>query len=222
MEPTKSPAQSIHWSLWFGLALLALTVAVIVMLFQLKRDFAARQQQLPVIHALAPFTLTNQAAQPVTLDTFRGRPWVADIIFTRCAGPCPVMTRQMRELQDALPADSRAQLVTLTTEPDYDTPPVLQTYAAKFGADPARWQLLTGDKTVVANVAIDGLKLTTIAKPPAERTDPADLFVHSTIFVLVDKLGRLRGSFETQGDHVTWPEVKQRILAAVKQLEQEP
>ena len=64
--------------------------------------------------------------------------------------------------------------------------------------------------------------LTTIAKPPEERTDPADLFVHSTIFVVVDKLGRLRGAFETQGDHVSWPEVKQRILAAVKQLEQEP
>jgi len=99
---------------------------------------------------------------------------------------------------------------------------VLQTYAAKFGADPARWQYLTGDKVAVANLAIDGLKLTAIAKPPAERTDAADLFVHSTIFVVVDKLGRLRGAFETQGDHVSWPEVKQRILAAVKQLEQEP
>jgi protein SCO1/2 len=99
---------------------------------------------------------------------------------------------------------------------------VLQTYAAKFGANPARWQFLTGDKRGVANVAIDGLKLTTLAKPPEERTDPEDLFVHSTIFVVVDKLGRLRGSFETQGDHVSWPEVKQRILAAVKQLEQEP
>lgn len=217
-----SPTRTVHWSLWFGLALLALTVAVIVMLFQLKRDYVARQQQLPVIHTLAPFTLTNQAAQPVTLDTFRGRPWVADIIFTRCAGPCPVMTRQMRELQDALPSDSRAQLVTLTTDADYDTPTVLQTYAAKFGANPARWQFLTGDKAAVANVAIDGLKLTTIAKPPEERTDPADLFVHSTIFVVVDKLGRLRGAFETQGDHLQWPEVKQRILAAVKQLEQEP
>jgi protein SCO1/2 len=222
MEPTNSPAHRPHWSLWFGLALLALTAAAIVLLFQLKRDFVARQQQLPVIHTLAPFALTNQAAQPVTLDTFRGRPWVADIIFTRCAGPCPVMTRQMRELQDALPSGSPAQLVTLTTDADYDTPAVLQAYAAKFGADPARWQFLTGGQVAVANLAIDGLKLTAIAKLPEERTDPADLFVHSTIFVVVDKLGRLRGAFETQGDHVQWPEVKQRLLAAVQQLEQEP
>ncbi|MFN3407857.1 MAG: SCO family protein [Limisphaerales bacterium] len=222
MEPAPSAPKSAPWTLWFGLALLAVTVAVIVALFQLKRDYVARQNTLPVIHTLAPFTLTNQAGQPVTLDTLRGRVWVGDIIFTRCAGPCPIMTRQMRELQDALPRDSRAALVTLTTDADYDTPEVLAAYAAKFGADPARWQFLTGDKVAVANLAIDGLKLTTLAKPPEERTDPADLFVHATIFVVVDKLGRLRGSFETQGDHVNWPEVKQRILAAVKQLEQEP
>lgn len=222
MESKPATASGFNWSLWAGLAMIAVTLAVIVVLFQLKRDLTNRPDPLPVIQTLAAFNLTNQAAQPVTLDTLRGRPWVADIIFTRCAGPCPAMTRHMRELQDALPSQSRAQLVTLTTDADYDTPAVLAKYAAKFGANPARWHFLTGDKTVVANVAIDGLKLTTLAKPPEERTDPADLFVHSTIFVVVDKLGRLRGAFETQGDHVSWPEVKQRILAALQQLENEP
>lgn len=222
MESAPSAPKSVNWTLWFGLALLAVTVAVIVVLFQLKRDYVARQNTLPVIQTLAPFTLTNQAGQTVTLDSLRGRVWVADIIFTRCAGPCPLMTRQMRELQDALPRESRAALVTLTTDADYDTPPVLAEYAARHGADPARWQFLTGDKVAIANLAIDGLKLTTFAKPPEERTDPADLFVHATLFVVVDKLGRLRGAYETQGGHVSWPEVKPRILAAVRQLEAEP
>jgi protein SCO1 len=222
MEPSAPVTRHVHWSLWFGLALLALTLALIVALFQLKREMARPGQPLPVIQTLAPFTLTNQLAQPVTLDSLRGRVWVGDIIFTRCAGPCPVMTRQMREVQDALPAASRAQLITLTTDAPHDTPEVLKGYAAKYYADPARWQFLTGDPRAVATLAIDGLKLTVLAKPTAERTDPADLFVHSTIFVVVDKLGRLRAAYETQGDHVQWPAVKEQILATVKQLEAEP
>ena len=132
------------------------------------------------------------------------------------------MTRQMREVQDALPADSGARLITLTTDADYDTPPVLEQYAEKFGAKADRWSFLTGQPKDIASLAIDGLKLTAIAKSPEERTDPADLFVHSTIFVAVDKQGRLRGIFETQGEHVDWPQTKWKILAAVKRLESEP
>ena len=91
----------------------------------------------------------------------------------------------------------------------------------RFGADAKRWTFLTGDKVAVAKLAIDGLKLTAVAKPPKERTDPADLFVHSTIFVIVDKAGRLRGAFQTQGEQVSWPAMKQQILADLKQLERE-
>lgn len=214
--------KTVGWSVWAGLALIIATLAVALVLAKLKSDLEANPPQLPVISAVPAFTLTNQLAAAVSRDDLKGRVWVADIIFTRCAGPCPAMTAKMRELQDALPADSTARLVTLTTDADYDTPPVLQKYAGKFGAATNRWIFLTGDKRDVASLAIDGLKLTTMAKAPEDRTDPADLFVHSTIFVIVDKLGRLRGAFETQGDHVQWPEVKQRILAAVKQLEQEP
>jgi cytochrome oxidase Cu insertion factor (SCO1/SenC/PrrC family) len=174
-----------------------------------------------VIGPVPAFTLTNQLGQAVTLEDLKGHVWVADIIFTRCAGPCPVMTRQMRELQDALPAQSTARLVTLTTDADYDTPAVLQEYAKKFGADEGRWIFLTGAPRAIANLAIEGLKLTAIAKPPEERTDPADLFVHSTIFVIVDPQGQLRGVFETQGDHVNWPETKKKILAAITMLEAE-
>ena len=58
-------------------------------------------------------------------------------------------------------------------------------------------------------------------KPAAERTDPNDLFVHSTIFVVVDKQGRLRGAFESVGEHVSWPEARQAILDALAALENE-
>jgi protein SCO1 len=203
-----------------GIFLIAFTVIVGLAARRLAQERA--QPPLPVIGPVAEFTLTNQAGRAVTLADLRGKVWVADIIFTRCGGPCPRMTQQMRDLQDALPAASSTRLVTLTTDADYDTPPVLQKYAHKFGADTARWDFLTGDKRDVAHLAIDSLKLTALEKKPEERTTPEDLFVHSTIYVIVDKQARLRATFETIGDGVDWQQSKSTILAAVRQLENEP
>ena len=131
------------------------------------------------------------------------------------------MTKQMKALQDALPTTSRAKLVTLTTDPDTDTPAVLKTYAAHSGANPDRWMFLTGTKKEIAALAIGCLKLTAIEKKPEERENPQDLFIHSTIFVVVDKQARLRGVFETEGEGVDPIREREKILAAVRQLERE-
>jgi protein SCO1/2 len=147
---------------------------------------------------------------------------VADIIFTRCPGPCLKMTRQMRELQAALPPKNPAELVSLTTDPDFDTPAVLKTYAQRFNADLNRWQFLTGTKKQIASLAIDSLKLTAIEKKPDERESAADLFVHSTIFVVVDKRGQLRGVFETGGEGIDPAQTQNELLAALRRLEREP
>ncbi|MCU0770811.1 MAG: SCO family protein [Verrucomicrobia bacterium] len=217
-----SAEKSFHWTVLVGLGLVLGILVCLVVLLKHPAQTPRASTALPVIGPVAGFTLTNQAAQPVSLDDLKGRVWVADIIFTRCAGPCPEMTRKMKDLQDALPATSQARLVTLTTDADFDTPEILARYAGRYAADGRRWSFLTGDKVVVANLAIDSLKLTAVAKPPGERTDPNDLFVHSTIFVVVDKQGRLRGAFESVGEHIRWPEARQDILDAVRQLEEEP
>jgi protein SCO1/2 len=132
------------------------------------------------------------------------------------------MTRQMKELQDALPANDQTKLVSLTTNPDYDTPEVLKAYGVKNGSDFNRWMFLTGTKKQINNLAVDSLKLSAVEKKPEERTTPEDLWVHSTIFVLVDKHGQLRGIYQTGGEDVSWPAEKKKLLAAVKQLEREP
>jgi protein SCO1/2 len=211
----------IQWPVWSGLALVVLTVLAVVVLASLKSG-DSRGQPLPVIGQIAGFTLTNQNGRAVSLADLHGQVWVADIIFTRCPGPCLKMTRQMKQLQDALPSGSGAQLVTLTTDPDFDTPPVLKAYAERFQADTNRWMLLTGAKREIAKLAIDSLKLTAIEKKPEERESPQDLFVHSTIFVIADKQGQLRGVFETTGEGIDPQNVKGQILAAVRQLEREP
>ena len=221
MSDPNCQARGIQWPVWGGLALVVFTVALVLVLTGLKFQ-GSPGKPLPMIGPIADFALTNQNGRAVSLADLRGRVWVADIIFTRCAGPCPRMTRQMKELQDALPPDSQAKLVTLTTDADFDTPPVLRVYAERFGADPNRWLFLTGTKQEIAKLAIDSLKLTAVAKKPEERESPADLFVHSTIFVVADKQARLRGVFETTGEGIDPRAVQTQILAAVRQLEREP
>jgi len=157
----------------------------------------------------------------VSLAELRGHVWVADIIFTRCPGPCAKMTSRMKELQQALAADGNTKLVSLTTDPEFDTPAVLKTYGERFGADPARWTFLTGTKTQIAKLAIDSLKLTAIEKKPEDREASNDLFIHSTIFVLVDKQARLRAVFESTGDDIDPRKVQADILDAARRLDKE-
>ena len=209
-----------EWVLWVGLILVLATLCLAYLLAQLRvRTFLG--EPLPVYGQVADFTLTNQAGQAVTLADLRGRVWAADIIFTRCAGPCLKMSRQMKELQDALPPRSNARLVSLTTDPDYDTPPILKAYGQRFGANPGRWFFLTGSKKEIAALAIHSLKLTAVEKQPQERESPVDLFVHSTIFVIVDQRAQLRGVYETTGEGIDPQQVKTRLLAAIRRLERE-
>ena len=81
---------------------------------------------------------------------------------------------------------------------------------------------LTGTKKEIGVLAGGGLKLSAVEVKPSERQSENDLWIHSTIFVVVDKQARLRGIFETSGEGVDWPAGKQKILAVVKQLEREP
>jgi len=206
----------IGWLAWGGLVLITGTLVLAFLLAGLKARMA---KPLPVLGSVADFHLTNQLGQAVSLADLRGHVWIADFIFTRCPGPCLKMTRQMKELTLAL--SPRARLVTLTTDPEFDTPAVLKTYAERFGADPDRWRFLTGPREEVTSLGVQSLKLTAVEKKPEERESPGDLFVHSTIFVLVDKQGRIRAFPETTGEGVDPARVKREILRAVRQLERE-
>ena len=207
MDPSRKPLQYFVWG-----ALLA-TLAGISAAFLWSQLSDARAPELPVISQLPDFVLTNQASQPFTKSSLIGHVTLADIIFTRCAGPCPEMTRKMSALQKALPADPAVHLLTLTTDPGHDTPDVLKQYGSRFNADFARWSFLTGPKPEIARLAVGGLKLVAEEKPSQDRTSAEDLFIHSTIFVIVDKQARLRGPFDSSE-----PDFEKRVRAAVKKL----
>ena len=191
------------WAVWGGLGVIVLGILAASVATQFKG------RPLPVYATLPDFTLTNQNGQTVTLADFRGTIWIADAIFTRCSGQCLQMSAHMKEIQDALPSAlmvtfggrtpiAPIRLVSFTTDPAFDQPPVLKKYAERFGARDNRWSFLTGDKSALHSVEIDGLKLSVLDKPAAEQESANDLFIHSEKFVLLDKLGRIRGYYDGQ------------------------
>jgi len=190
-QPQRKIAWAI-WAVWGGLGVIVLGILAVSVTTQFKG------RPLPVYATLPGFTLTNQNGQTVTLADFRGTIWIADAIFTRCPGQCLAMSAHMKEIQDALPSGLPVQLVSFTTDPAFDQPAVLKKYAERFGARDNCWSFLTGDKSALHGVEVDGLKLSVLDKPAAEQDSANDLFIHSEKFVLLDKLGRIRGYYDGQ------------------------
>src|SRR5882762_5692462 len=204
MDTSRKPLQ------WFVWGALLATIFGICAAFLWSQFTAEKSPDLFVIGPLPDFTLTNQDWHPFTKESFLGHVTVADIIFTRCGGPCPEMTRKMSTLQQVLP-DPSVHFLTLTTDPGYDTSEVLKQWASRFNANFSKWSFVTGPKLEIARLAVGGLKLIAEEKPSQDRTSAEDLFIHSTIFVLVDKQARLRGAFDS-----TDADFEKRLRAAVK------
>ncbi|MGZ4974950.1 MAG: SCO family protein [Limisphaerales bacterium] len=196
-----------QYAVWGGLGIVIAAIFVAYVLSQVNI------KPLPVYNDIPQFTLTNQNGNAVTLDSLRGQIWIADVFFTSCPSQCLRMSAHMKELQTKLPHDIK--LVSLTTDPTHDSPQALKKYAANFSKSD-NWLFLTGDKRVLNTVSVTGLKLAVQETPPAERENPNDLFIHSTKFVLIDRLGRVRGYFDSDD-----PESTQAIQTAVKTLERE-
>ncbi|MGA2748333.1 MAG: SCO family protein [Verrucomicrobiota bacterium] len=186
---------------------LLLTLCALLAVFLL---FPARAKPLPVYGTVPAFALQDQESRKITLDDLRGQVWIADAIFTRCPGQCLIMSGHMKEIQAALPQALHVKLVSFTTDPAFDTPPVLKKYAGAFGAEDGRWIFLTGDAAALHHTLVDGLKLSVLDKPPGQRDSADDLFIHSEKLVLLDQSGRIRGYFDGE----TLEAVSQAVAAA--------
>jgi len=198
-----------------GLRILVWAILGAVMLGVLAAfiNSSGHRSKLPVLGSVKPFTLTNQLGEVVTLQNLKGKVWVADIIFARCPGPCPKMTEEMSKLQGAFDAKEPLRFVTLTTHPENDTPQVLKNYSEKFSADSARWHFLTGPTGEIRNLAIKSLMLSAVEKEKELQESENDLFIHTTVFVLVDKAGKIRGYYESLE-----PPFQEKIRADIKSL----
>ena len=210
-QPTSTATK---WIVGGGLALIIGLIAVVFVRQEIQRRSLP---DLPVISSVTDFQLTNQLGAAVTLANLRGKVWLANVIFTRCPGPCLAMSRQLAGLQKQLPSNDHVRVVTLTIDPEFDTPAVLQRYAEKLSADPARWWFLTGATRELRRLAIDDLKFVAVDKDAKEQQTPDDLFIHSTYFMAVDRHGRLRAVIES-----TEPGANEKAVATVNQLLAEP
>ncbi|HEY0455366.1 MAG TPA: SCO family protein [Verrucomicrobiae bacterium] len=210
--------RKLEFLVWGTLVLTILGIAAAFTISRYQAKTRVVLGDLPIVTSGLPaFTLTNQLGVPVTAASLTGNVVIADVVFTRCGGPCPQMTRKMAELQSAIPPQAPIRFLTFTTDPGYDTPAVLKKYGEKFGADFNRWSFLTGQNSEFAIVMREGLKLFTEEVKPQERLTPEDLFVHSTLFVILDKHGRLRGAFDKDdSDFIA------KVKMATRQLAKEP
>ena len=136
------------------------------------------------------FALTDRNERPVTLDDFKGKVWVADFFYSTCPGPCPMLSSRLSDLQKAIGDDNRVRLVSISTDPEKDTPAVLRQYAEKFHAN-ERWLFLTGSKAAIRELALTGFKL-----PFSENPGGAEPIIHSTRLILIDQSGTIRGLYE--------------------------
>ncbi len=136
------------------------------------------------------FVLTDQAGEAFDSRSLAGKVWVGSVFFANCPGPC---FRENQALADMLREIDSPDLVvvSLTCDPDNDTPEVLRRYADRFDADLTRWKFLTGDMATIKTVATETLRL------------PAEVGVHSERGVVFDRQGRLRGGYHLlQADRV--------------------
>jgi protein SCO1/2 len=137
------------------------------------------------------FSLIERSRRAVGLRDLLGKVWVADFFYTSCPGPCPMLSSRLSELHRSTAGMDGVALVSISADPEKDTPEVLEKYAAKFKADD-RWLFLTGDKTAVYALANGGFKLG-LSDQGGTAEEPV---THSTKLCLVDKNGTVRGFYE--------------------------
>lgn len=161
-------------------------------------------------HTIADFSLVNQNGKTITQEDYKDKIYVADFFFTTCQTICPIMTDHMVEIQKKLKDDHQVLLLSHTVTPEIDSVPQLKKYALEKGVDDAKWNLVTGDKKEIYDLA---RKSYLAAKDvPFSEND----LVHTENFVLVDRKKRIRGFYDG-----TDPEAIKTLLHDIEVLEME-
>jgi protein SCO1/2 len=165
--------------------------AVAAIWFQIAMQ---KSPKLETYKQVPDFQLTERSGKTVTLADLKGKIWVANFFYASCPGPCPMISTRLDTLQDdVLKNNDDVRLVSISTQPDMDTPEVLRQYANRFHASD-KWLFLTGDKAQIFNLSNKGFLLTA-----ADQNDPTEVaapVIHSTKLALVDKSGNIRGYYD--------------------------
>lgn len=142
-------------------------------------------------HAIADFSLINQNGKTVTQEDYIDKIYIADFFFTTCPTICPIMTQNMVDVQDRIANDNEVLLLSHSVTPESDSVPQLKKYALEKGVDDAKWNLVTGDKKQIYELA---RKSYMVVKTDGDG-GPYDM-IHTENFVLVDKKRQVRGYYD--------------------------
>ena len=160
-------------------------------------------------HKISDFKLTNQNGKEITQANYKDKIYVADFFFTTCQDICPVMTKNMYQLQEELKNDNQILLLSHTVIPEVDTVEQLKEYAVENNVDDSKWNLVTGDKKQIYELA----RKSYLAVEDSNYSE-YDM-IHTENFMLIDKERQIRGFYDgTNSEDIN------RLLKDIKILKQ--
>jgi protein SCO1/2 len=148
-------------------------------------------QHVKKYHRIADFSLINQNGDTITQENYRDKIYVADFFFTTCPTICPIMTANLVEVQAALVNDPEVLLLSHSVTPEIDSVAQLKKYAIEKGVNDAKWNLVTGDKKQIYELA----RKSYLAVQEDGDGGPFDM-IHTENFILVDQQRRIRGFYD--------------------------
>lgn len=148
-------------------------------------------QHVKKYHKIAPFALTNQNGETITDRDYKDKIYVADFFFTTCPTICPKMTANMVEIQKAILNDPQVKLLSFSVTPEIDSVAQLKKYAIEKGVEDQKWNLLTGDKKQIYELA----RKSYLAVKDNGDGGPHDM-IHTENFILIDPEKRIRGFYD--------------------------
>ncbi|WP_339711480.1 SCO family protein [uncultured Kriegella sp.] len=142
-------------------------------------------------HTIADFSLTNQNGETITETDYQNKIYIADFFFTTCPTICPIMTKNMADIQKQITSDDDVLLLSHSVTPEIDSVTQLKKYALEKGVDDHKWNLVTGDKKQIYELA----RKSYLAVKDDGDGGAFDM-IHTENFILVDKEKRIRGFYD--------------------------
>lgn len=171
---------------------------------------------------IADFEFTERSGKIIHKEDLVGHPWVVSFIFTHCAGPCFRVTSAMRRLQDEFFKDTDLRLVTITVDPERDSPAQLAKYANDFQASPERWLFLTDPNGLKDKIypLINGSFLMPVQEATGKMRVEGHEFIHTNNILLVDEQGVVQGKWNSIDD-ASFDQLRRELRKRLKKTKDE-
>ena len=165
--------------------LLGVGISLSIFFFLVLLGLETKTKKLPVLGEVSDFHLRDTNSNEFDLEKLKGKIWVVDFMFTTCGNICPMLTKNMAALHRSFDSVDQVEMVSVSVNPENDSPKVLAEFAKQYHADTKKWHFLTGSREEIQNLAVNSFKIGSVDNP----------VFHSDQFVLVDKHAKIRAYY---------------------------